>query len=178
MNRVQKWIAFASICALALVVVFPPWIQTYNGHPLAYNEQLGHHALWSPPPATGENSWILKVAAAECEVTINRYALIAQCGLVIAISTILLLVFRRVRTIRSTVYISVLVALCLPVPWFGSVPLLVWVVGGLLAPLSDTGHLNPFALFFLGVGFLVFYSAIMFVLLRGLFRIAYPRERE
>lgn len=127
LNRVQLSIAFACFCGLMLVFMFPPWRQTHDRHPLIYREHLGHHALWSPPAATGEDSWILKVSPSQCDVTINWHVVMAQSAMVAVMGVILCFVFRRIPTRRTLIYTSLLLALCLPVPpadgirfWFGS----------------------------------------------------------
>lgn len=178
LNRVQLSIAFACFCGLMLVFMFPPWRQTHDGHPLIYKEHLGHHALWSPPVATGEDSWILKVSPSQCNVTINWRVVMAQSAMVAVMGVILCFVFRRIATRRTLIYTSLLLALCLPVPPANGIPLLVWVVGGLLAPLSDTGHLNPFALFLGAITALAVCSGAIFAVLSGLAWLANRRSAQ
>jgi hypothetical protein len=161
-----------------LVLMFPPWRQTHDGHPLSYKEHLGHHAIWSVPAATGEDSWILKVAPSECKVTVNWAVVMVQCGVVVMIGGILCFVFRGIPTTRTLIYTSLLLALCVPVPPADGVPLLVWVVGGVLAPLSDTGHLNAFGLFLGAIAALVLCSVAIFAVLNGLVWLANRRSDQ
>lgn len=175
-NRIQLSIALACFCCLMLVLIFPPWRQTHDGHSLNYKEHLGHHALWSAPSATGEDSWILKVSPSQCKVTINWGVLMAQCAVVVVIGVILCFVFRGIPTRRTLIYASLLLALCVPVPPADGIPLLVWVVGGVLAPLSDTGHFKPFDLFLGAIAALALCSAAIFAVLNGLVWLANRRS--
>lgn len=161
-----------------LVLMFPPWRQTHDGHPLIYKEHLGHHPLWSAPAATGEDSWILKVSPSQCKVTINWRVVMAQSAMVAVIGVILCFVFRRIPTRQTLIYTSLLLALCLPVPLGDGIPLLVWVVGGLLAPLSDTGHVDPLVLFLGAITALAVCSAAIFGVLSGLGWLAKSRSGQ
>src|SRR6266487_545953 len=95
MNAARKWICIGCVCVLGLVIIIPPWHQTYKGKPLIYHEEMGHHLLWSPPPPTGEQSWVVSAPASECRVTIKWNELFWQCGNLVAIGAILWFAFRK-----------------------------------------------------------------------------------
>lgn len=178
LNRIQLLVVLACLSLVVVVIMFPPWRQTHDGHPLDFKESLGHHALWSAPAATGEDSWIIKVSPAECKVAVNWRVPIAQCAMIAVVGVVLCFVLRRKRTRRMLIYTSLLLALCIPFPPVEGIPLLVWVVGGLLAPLSDTGHLNPFGLFASAIKLTVIYSAATFALLSALDWFAHERSGQ
>src|SRR5713226_9343457 len=94
MSAAQKWIVRVSGLALFLVVLFPPWRQTHKGQRLSYRGELGHHLLWPRPEPVGEQSWIVSAPASECEVSLELGAVFRQCGIVFAMTAILLFAFR------------------------------------------------------------------------------------
>src|SRR5215471_8626 len=86
MNSSQKWLAIGAVAALLLVLLFPPWRQTFHGEPLTYNEHLGRHFILRAPPPTGERSWISNAPASECRVSIEQDALVNQCGSILVMA--------------------------------------------------------------------------------------------
>jgi len=170
MNAPQKWIATGFVFSFLLVLCFPPWRQTYQGHPLIYNEHLGHHFIWPDPSPTGEKSWILTAPPSECQTSIERDVLLRQCGSIIAMAAILLFAFRHQPPIplatRTLTLTSLSLAMCLPTPPPDGFPVVVWVGEAVVSPFRDTGHVGPwFAPMIAGVA-LALYSTVVFLLLR------------
>jgi hypothetical protein len=154
MNAANKWTLFGGTLALALVVLFPPWRQFYHGHPLVYKEQMGRHLIWKPPAAVGEQSWIIQASPAECQVKIKLETMLRNCGTVFAMTIALFLAFRLPTgntdlaaslTHRKTAIVSLLLALCLPVPEMDGMPLAALVVMAPISLFSDSGHVGPWA---------------------------------
>jgi hypothetical protein len=164
MTSAQKWITSAGAVALLLVVLFPPWQQTYRGHPLAYKGEMGHHFRWAPPSPVGEQSWMVTAPASECRVVVKPGVVGTHCGMMLAMIAILLFAFRkqsagqpRVTAVESSgpatilaslkarrlMLISLFLALCLPVPPPDGIPLGFFVVMSPVALFSDNGHLGP-----------------------------------
>jgi hypothetical protein len=178
MNVAQKWISIGCACALGLIVIIPPWHQTFRSQPLAYKEDLGHHLLWSPPPPTGEQ---MNAPASEWEVTINWGGLFWQCGSIVAMGAILYFTLRKIPLSvknRSLILTSVFLALCLPAPPPTGWPLLFWVAIATVSPFMDTGHVGLWGVVYLAAKFLTLYSAGAFALLSGVLWIARRYARD
>jgi len=167
MNATQKWIVAIFAMLLLLVMLLPAWQQKYQGHLLVYNEHLGRHPLWSPPAPTGEDSWMIKAPASQCEVVVNKGLVARQSGIIIAVASILIFGFRGrpvpKPTMKSLVLTSLFVALCLPVPPPDGTPLLIWVGVALLSPFIDSGHVGPWFAPLIAVISLVGYFAVVFL---------------
>jgi hypothetical protein len=174
MSAAQKWISCGGALAILLTAFFPPWQQTYQGHRLPYRGELSHHFLWLPPQPTGEQSWIQNVPASECAVSVETMVVLRQCGMVLTMTAILLLSFRRSEgtsvwnlvTTRRLALVSLLLTLCLPVPPPDGIPVAALVIMAPIAPFSDNGHLGPWFVPMLAGVSLGAYFAIIFTLLR------------
>ncbi len=162
---------------MVLVLLFPGWRQTYQGHPLVYSEEMGHHFVLRPPAATGEQSWILQAPASECKVEVKKDILLRQATIILAMTLILLISFARMPeksslaeslTSRRLAVISSLLALCLPVPPPDGIPCIV-VVGMVLAsPFMDNGHVGPWMMPILAGFSFASYFAVLFAFASGL----------
>jgi hypothetical protein len=170
MTTAQKWIATGFAFLFLLILCFPPWRQTYQGHPLTYNEQLGHHFIWPGPLPTGEQSWAVNALPSECQTSIEREVLSMQLGGIVVMAAILLFVFRSQTTIpltaRVLTFMSLTLALCLPMPPPDGPPVIFWVGEAVASPFMDNGHVGPwFAPMIAGIALAV-YSTVVFVLLK------------
>ena len=151
MNAANKWTLVGGALALLLVVLFPPWQQFYQGHPLIYQEAMGRHLIWNPPAAVGEQSWIVHAPPSECQVKVKLQALLRNCSSVLAITIVLFFAFRfpagnerliTSLTNRKVAVVTLLLALCLPVPGTEGMPLVTPVGMAPISSLSDNGHLG------------------------------------
>ena len=152
MNAANKWTLLGGALALLLVVLFPQWQQFYQGHPLTYQGEMGHHLIWKPPAAVGEQSWMIHASPSECLVRIKLETLLRHCGSVPVMTIVMFLAFRfpagnerlvASLTNRKVALLSLMLALCLPLPHTEGVALVV------MAPISlfsDNGHVGPWAL--------------------------------
>ena len=152
MNAANKWTLLGGALALLLVVLFPQWQQFYQGHPLTYQGEMGHHLIWKPPAAVGEQSWMIHASPSECLVRIKLETLLRHCGSVLVMTIVMFLAFRfpagnerlvASLTNRKVALLSLMLALCLPLPHTEGVALVV------MAPISlfsDNGHVGPWAL--------------------------------
>jgi hypothetical protein len=173
MNAANKWTLIGGALALLLVVLFPPWQQFYQGHPLIYQGEMGHHLIWKPPAAVGEQSWIVHASPSECQVRIKLETLLRQCGSVVVMTIVMFLAFRfpagnarlvASLTNRKVALISLALALCLPLPQTEGVPLVALVVMAAVSLFRDNGHVGPWALpFIAGTALAVCFTA-MFLL--------------
>jgi hypothetical protein len=171
MSAASKWTLMGGVVALSLVLLFPGWRQTYQGHPLVYREEMGHHFVLRPPATTGEQSWILQAPASECKVEVKKNILLRQAAIVFAMTMIVLISFARMRekgslaeslTIRRLAVISSLLALCLPVPPPDGIPCIEVVGMGLASPFMDNGHVGPWMMPILAGLSFGFYFAVLF----------------
>jgi len=126
--------------ALLLVVLFPPWQQFYQGCPLIYQGEMGHHLIWKPPAAVGEQSWIVHASPSECQVRIKLKTLLRHCG---SVPVMTIVMFLASLTHRKVALVSLTLALCLPLPQTEGVAL---VVKAPISLFSDNGHVGPWAL--------------------------------
>jgi hypothetical protein len=173
MSAAQKWISCGGMLAILLEVFFPPWQQPYQGHRLPYRVELGHHFLQPPPQPTGEQSWIQNVPASECTVSVESMVVLRQCGMVLAMTAILLIGFRQATgssvgnplNMRRLGLVSLLLALCLPVPPPDGIPVAALVIMSPLALFSDGGHLGRWFVPMLAVASFGTYFAITFLVL-------------
>ena len=169
MNAAHKWIASGFAFALLMLVLFPPWKQTYKGEELLYKGKLGHHLLWSRPQPTGEKSWLVNAPASECEVAVESGVVLRQSGIVVAMTVVLLFAFRkwptRPFTTRKLIFTSLVLALCLPVPSPDVIPLVVFVVLTPIVPFMSTGHLGPWFVPMVAGMYLAIYFVTLFLLL-------------
>jgi hypothetical protein len=154
MNAANKWTLLGGALALLLVVLFPPWQQFYQGHPLPYQGEMGHHLIWKPPAAVGEQSWIVYASSSECQVRIKLETLLRQCGSVVVMTIVMFLAFcfpagneRLVASLtnRKVALVSLVLALCLPLPQTEGVPLVALVVMAPISLFRDHGHVGPWA---------------------------------
>jgi hypothetical protein len=182
MNTFQKWIASGFGFLFLLALCFPPWRQTHQGHPLTYNEHLGHHFIWPAPSPTGEKSWILTVSATECQTSIERKVLLIQLGGIVVMAAILLFVFRRQTpislTTRVLIFTSLSLSLCLPTPPPDGPPLIVWVGAAVASPFMDNGHVGPWFTPMVAGSALAVYSTVMFILLKAAVWLAIRRSQN
>ncbi len=176
MNAANKWTLLAGALALILVVLFPPWQQFYHGHPLIYQEEMGRHLIWKPPAAVGEQSWIIHASPSECQVKIRLETLLRNCGSVLAMTIVLFLVFRSPAgnerlvtslTNRKVAVVSLLLALCLPVPGAEGMPLVALVVMAPVSLFSDNGHLGPWYVPMIAGTTLAAYFTVTFLVTSG-----------
>jgi hypothetical protein len=184
MSAASKWTLVGGIAALTLVLLFPAWRQTYRGHPLSYNEEMGHHFLLRPPQPTGEQSWILKAPASECKVEVKKDVLLSHAATVLAMTAVLLLSFARFAkegplaeslTTRRLAIVSSLLALCLPFPPPDGEPTVLLVVMAPISPFMDNGHVGPWAVpMFAGLSFGMYFLPV-FALASGLVWLARRR---
>lgn len=93
-----------------------------------YFAELGHHYLLRPPEPIGEKSWIENFPASECKASVEASTLLIQAGMVSCLAGVLFFGLRTF-TNRNLGLVSLLVALCLPLP--GGIPV---VVGLILSP--------------------------------------------
>jgi hypothetical protein len=172
MNAAHKWIISGFAIALLLLVLFPPWQQTYKGEQLVYRGKLGHHLLWSRPQPTGEKSWLVNAPAPECEVAVESGAVLRQSGIVVAMTVVLLFSFRKWPTgpftTRKLIFTSLALALCLPVPSPSVIPLVVFVVLTPITPFTETGHLGPWFVPMVAGKYLAIYFVAVFLLLSSI----------
>jgi hypothetical protein len=155
MNAPNKWTLLGGALALLLVVLFPPWQQVYQGHPLMYQGEMGHHLIWKPPAAVGEQSWIVHASPSECQVRIKLETLLRHCGSILVMTIVMFLAFRfpagneklvASLTNRKVALVGLVLALCLPIPQTEGVPLVALVVMAPISLFSDNGHVGPWAL--------------------------------
>jgi len=140
MNAANRWTLLGGALALLLVVLFPPWQQFYQGHALIYQGEMGHPLIWKPPASVGEQSWIVHASPSECQVRIKLETLLRQCGSVLVMTIVPSLTNRKVALV------SLVLALCLPLPQTEGVPLVALVVMAPISLFSDNGHIGPWAL--------------------------------
>ena len=182
MNVSQKWIAAGLALLFLLVLCFPPWRQMYHGHPLTYNEHLGHHFIWPGPSPTGEQSWIVNAVPSECSTYIEREVLLMQLGGILVMAAILLFVFRRQTpvslTTRVLAFTSLSLALCLPMPPPDGPPVIVWVVEAVASPFVDNGHVGPWLAPMVAGISLVLYSTVLFLSLKVVDWLAIRRSQN
>jgi hypothetical protein len=198
MSAAQKWVLRGGTLALLLVVLFPPWQQIYQGHPLAYRGEMGHHFFWLRPNPVGEQSWMVNAPASECKVVVKRGVILRQCGMVAGMIAILLFAFRKhtsgqpsgsglettsapaiiasLKT-RRLMLISLFLALCLPVPPPDGIPLGALVVMAPLSLFSDNGHLGPWYVPLIASASLAIYFTPVFLVLSGVAWLARRRAR-
>jgi hypothetical protein len=181
MNTAQKWITIGSACSLLLFVLIPPWQQTCKGAQLGSGGELGHHFVWSAPSLIGGVSprEIGTVSASECEVGIERDVLLSQCGSIVVMTAVLFFAFRKgvSVTIRTLLFTSLSLALCLPVPPPDGAPLALLVVEA-LSPFTDTGHIPRLAFLMVAGTLLTACSSAAFLVLGGAIWIARRRVRS
>ena len=187
MSAFSKWTLAGAIAALTLVLMFPAWRQTYRGHPLIYNEEMGHHFLLRPPQPTGEQSWILQAPASECKVEVKKEILIRQTATILAMAAVLLFSFARFAkkaplasslTTRRMAIVSSLLALCLPFPPPDGEPTVFLVTMAPISPFMDNGHVGPWAIpMFAGISFAMYFLPL-FALTSGLAWLARRRNRN
>lgn len=182
MNAPQKWIAIGVGFSFLLVLFFPAWRQTYQGHPLVYNEHLGHHFTWPGPSPTGEKSWLLTAPPSECHTSIERDVTLRQCGSIIVMAAILLFAFRRrppiPLTTRTLTLTSFSLAVCLPMPLPDGFPVVIWVGEAIVSPFRDNGHVGPWATPMIAGIALAVYSTVVFFLLKVVVWIATRRAHR
>jgi hypothetical protein len=182
MTSTRKWVISCGAALMALVLLFPPWQQTRNGVPLSYNDDLGRHALWNRPAATGETyvypsllptpegkiseeKITVNIPASECRVSLNAGVLWRQCGIILAITAILFFGLRSL-TFRKAAILSLLVALCLPAPTPDlSIPIAVML--GMSPWLLYQGEFGSVAVPFFAAFYLAIYFAVLFFLIGG-----------
>ena len=171
MNRAQRAVTILFVLVLLLAVLCPEWQQKYQGHLLVYNEHLGHHFVWSRPPATGEQSWILSAPASQCEVVENKELMLMQSGCTIVMAGILLFALQGkpapAASLKALLLTGVLAALCLPVPPLDGPLLALLVAEAVISPFTDTGHVGPWALPLIATAALAVYSTTVFALTFG-----------
>ncbi len=173
MNAANKWTLVGAALVALLVVLFPSWQQFYQGHPLPYQGELGHHLIWKPPPAVGEQSWIIHASPSECQVRVNVGTLLRHCGSIAAITIVLLLAFRfpagsqslaTSLTNRRIAVVSLLLALCIPVPGSHGLPLAALVVMAPISMFGDGGHLGPWFMPMLaGIALAAYFTGVFLV---------------
>jgi hypothetical protein len=176
MDAPSKWTVLGGVPALFLVLLFPAWEQIYQGHPLPYKGELGHHFVFHPPEAVGEQSWMVNAPASDCQVKLKTGVLLRQSTIVVAMTTILVLALRfpaphgslaASLTARRLATLSCLLALCLPVPPPVGIPSAWYVAMAPIAPFMDNGHLGPwFIPMIAGISFGIYFAAL-FVLTSG-----------
>ena len=161
---------------MVLVLLFPGWRQTYQGHPLVYSEEMGHHFVLRPPAATGEQSWILQAPASECKVEVKKDILLRQATIILAMTLILLISLARMPeksslaeslTSRRLAVISSLLALRLPVPPPDGIPCIVVVGMALASSFMDNGHVGPWMMPILAGFSFASYFAVLFAFASG-----------
>lgn len=177
MSAASKWAFVGGITALTLVLLFPAWRQTYHGHPLIYNEEMGHHFVLRRPQPTGEQSWILQVPASECKVEIEKEVLARQTATILAMMAVLLFSFARFAketplavsfTTRRVAIVSSLLTLCLPFPPPDGNPTIFLAAMAPISPFMDNGHVGPWAIpMFAGFSFAMYFLPL-FALTSGL----------
>ena len=177
MNAAQKTILVGLVLLLFAVFLFPPFQQTYKGTKLLYAGKMGHHLRWPRPKPTGEQSWLVAAPASECEVAIQSGIVLKQVGIIAAITAILLFAFRNwpnsaIRK-RDLVFISLGLALCLPVPPPDGVPVIFYVVWAPISPFMDNGHLGPWFVPMIAGISLAGYFSVTFLLLTAIVWLAH-----
>lgn len=198
MTAAQKWVLRGGAIVLLLVVLFPPWQQIYQGHPLAYRGEMGHHFFWLRPNPVGEQSWMVNAPASECKVVVRRGVVLRQCGMVAGMIAILLFAFRKhaagqlsdtgVETMsalatiaslktRRLMLVSLFLAFCLPVPPPDGLPLGALVVMAPLGFFADSGHLGPWYLPLIAGASFAIYFTLLFLVLSGVAWLAHRRAR-
>ena len=116
-SRAQRWIVGVGATAIMALWLFPSWHQICQGREPVYGAYMGHHAFWSAPPATGEQSWIENFPAWQCRAAIEWAPLLRECLIVVLISAILFMAVKSwPLTIKKTAFVSLLLALSLPFP--------------------------------------------------------------
>jgi hypothetical protein len=135
--------------------------------------ELGHHLIWKPPAAVGERSWIVHASPSECQVRIKLETLLRQCGSVVVMTTVMFLAFRfpagnerlvASLTNRKVALVSLVLALCLPLPQTEGVPLVALVVMAPISLFRDNGHVGPWALPLIAGTALAVCFTVMFLL--------------
>ena len=115
----------------------------------------GHPLIWKPPASVGEQSWIVHASPSECQVRIKLETLLRQCGSVLVMTIVMFLAFRfpggnerlvPSLTNRKVALVSLVLALCLPLPQTEGVPLVALVVMAPTSLFRDNGHVGPWAL--------------------------------
>ena len=167
MNASQKWIMYGLAFALALVVLFPPWQQTYKGVKLSYAGELGHHFRWPPPKTTGEKSWMVDAPPSDCQVGVEGRVVLRQSGILISMAGVLLFAFHkrqlRSMTMSNLALTSLALILCLPVLSPDGIPLAWYVAVSPISPFLGSSHLGPWLAPILAGVFLPIYFIPVFL---------------
>jgi hypothetical protein len=126
--------------------------------------------IWKPSAAVGEQSWINYVLPSECQVKINLETLLRNCGSVVAVSVVLFFAFRLAAkrgplvstlTNRRLAVLSLLLAVCFPIPGSHGMPLAFLLIMAPISLFSDNGHLGPwFVPIIAGAAFVVYFTPI------------------
>jgi hypothetical protein len=87
MNKAQKWVIGVAGAIVALMGIFPPWIEIFRGNGAIISQKLGSFALFDPPNATISNrsvevdtqrlliAWVVVVViAAVCLLFAGKYS--------------------------------------------------------------------------------------------------------
>jgi hypothetical protein len=186
MNAANKWTLSVGALVFLLIVLFPPWQQVYQGHSLVYSIQMGHHFLWNPPAAVGFQDLIAHALPAECQVKVAIWILVVQCVSVFAV-TLALFLFLRVPkqrmslatslTTHRLLVVSLLFAVCLPVPFDKSMPLLAMLITTPVFLLRNNTHMEWWLLPMQSVSLLAIYFTGCFLATSGLAWLVKHRAR-
>jgi len=163
MTATKRWIIRGGGLALLLVAIFPPWQQQYK-HESPYRGQIGHHLIWrQPQPREVDNS-----PAEQFSVEVNIGMLLTQIAIVIAMTAIMVVHKRLVSADPKLLLISLLLALCLPVPPPDGIPVVALIGFALASPFMDTGHVGPWFMPVIAGGSLAIYSTIVYLFANGI----------
>jgi hypothetical protein len=99
MTAIQKAICGGGLCAVILLLLFPPWQQAYKSVAIPYRKDIGHSfILKAPSPVEVRNLDGTVDSATAFYVFVDTKGLLFQCAVVTTVTLVLLFALSRLRT--------------------------------------------------------------------------------
>jgi hypothetical protein len=99
MTAIQKAICGGGLCAVVLLLLFPPWQQAYKPLTIPYRKDIGHSfILKTPAPSEVRNFDGTVDSGDSFYVFVDTKGLVFQCAVVTTVTLILLFALSRLRT--------------------------------------------------------------------------------
>jgi hypothetical protein len=97
MTAAQKVLCGGGVCAVILLLFFPPWQQAYKGLTIPYRKDIGHHFALKEPRAVEVRSVGTVDPPSAFYVFVDTRGLLFQCAGVVVVTLALLFAMSQLR---------------------------------------------------------------------------------